>query len=132
MSGSAGFFNNYFLPHRELKGGRGGRWETQNKYGHPKDERGRRTNTVSIICILGEVNRGRDGNGMGQGGGGGRQWCVVVCNPETSAISYNVCCFIYSEGPYNIINPLFLRTKLIRLRFLTSWPQHWRHIIHLD
>ena len=40
MSGSAGLFNKpnfFFLLHREPKGGRSGRWETQKKYGHPYD-----------------------------------------------------------------------------------------------
>ena len=37
MSGSAGLFNKqiFFLPRREPKGGRSGRWETHKNYGHP-------------------------------------------------------------------------------------------------
>ena len=51
MSGSAGLFNkNFFLPRREPKGGRSGRWKHKKQYGHPYyDYNGNGGSTIAYI-----------------------------------------------------------------------------------
>ena len=50
----------FFLPRREPKGGRSGRWETQKKYGHPKTRT--EYNLLNCHFFQSGFNRGKDGD----------------------------------------------------------------------